>query len=63
MVEWIMEKREIFKTIFSLNVFSLLPQNMYSAAMSQAQPAYRNQPGTPTKNIVNRPPNMLQVQY
>jgi len=38
-------------------------RNMYSAAMSQAQPAYRNQPGTPTKNIVNRPPNMLQVQY
>ncbi|XP_005111799.1 kinesin-like protein KIF9 isoform X3 [Aplysia californica] len=38
-------------------------RKIYGSAMSQAQPAYRHQPGTPTKNVLNRPPNMLQVQY
>jgi len=38
-------------------------RKMYGTAMSQAQPAYRHQPGAPTKNFINRPPNMLQVQY
>lgn len=38
-------------------------RKMYSTAMSQPQPSYRHQPGTPQKNLINRPPNMLQVQY
>jgi len=38
-------------------------RKMYSGAMAQPQPAYRQQPGTPQKNLLTRPPNMLQVQY
>jgi len=38
-------------------------RKMYGAAMSQPQPSYRQQPGAPTRNLLSRPPNMLQVQY
>ncbi|KAL8610515.1 hypothetical protein ACOMHN_060435 [Nucella lapillus] len=35
----------------------------YETAMSQPQPSYRHQAGTPTMHIRNKPPSMLQVQY
>lgn len=38
-------------------------RKIYNSAMSQPQPSYRLQPGAPTRSFINKPPNMLQVQY